>query len=222
MLKPIPTLLMISAISLAFSIAAMAESDLAREIREAKGLAQQRQKQSLAQSAEGLSQARKKTVVAILAAHRLRAIAIESEGYSENEGGVLLNAKLSDGRVCQARVTDEPFVSHAGEGNDSSSSLESNTERAKKQLAAARRLSDAAQTKRALARIAQGNFLDEVRSGLRTDEVEGLVRRVNAYLLEASISQIDALVNCYNASGSSKELHGVAMANKNGAILGVD
>ncbi|MGE3262525.1 MAG: hypothetical protein AB7K68_12160 [Bacteriovoracia bacterium] len=57
MLKPIPTLLMISAISLAFSIAAMAESDPAREIREANGLAQQWQKQSRAQSAEDLGQA---------------------------------------------------------------------------------------------------------------------------------------------------------------------
>ncbi|MGZ3694418.1 MAG: hypothetical protein ACXWQO_09555, partial [Bdellovibrionota bacterium] len=157
-----PTLLILSLISFAFSLAALADSDLAREVQEAKGRAQQREKSSQVQESANLNEARKKTVIAILTKGGLKAVAVETEGYSEDDAGVLVNAKLVDGRVCQARVTDEPFNSRGAEADDSYSTIESKTNTAQKQFTAVRRLSDSAQTKRALSRIAEGAFLDDL------------------------------------------------------------
>lgn len=203
----------IAGLTLVAGAIAHAESDLSREIREAQSKSQRRERRDEAQLEAGRRLGVKKAAVATLAAKGLKISAAESAG--SQDGYDLVNIKLADGRVCQSSATDE--IISQEEESDSSSILASRVQRVKARLAIARKLSDAGQTRRALARIADLAELDEFSSELSVAQ-----RRLDAFLVEADIRLIRSYVKCYDASGRAREIAGDHLANRNGAIADAD
>lgn len=218
----LPIFALITGLTFLAGAFAHAESDLARQIRQAKDKNQQKQDQEERRSESELRVAQKKAVVLALALNGVKAAQLESAGEDDISGRPTMNVKLTNGELCEVELQDRD-ISEASLSEDVSDGLvESRIKRTQKLLAVVQRLADARQTRVAQARIAQEIDIGAINDMLgRRGVLNTLQSNLGDYITATEAVRLEVVATCYNANGGARGIVETILATKNGAAKDV-